>query len=350
MRPSYHPRLVNGPFEDPGVFVSLFLYKRAFLFDLGDLHALSPKDILKVTHAFVSHTHMDHFIGFDHLLRLFLGREKDLHLFGPRGFIHNIEGKLAGYTWNLVDQYHYRFTLHVSEVHADHILTRRFHCPDQFRPDGPPEKKVFSGVLLSEPPLTVSTVVLDHKIDSLGFRLSERFHINILKSALNRLNLPVGPWIRRLKETLYEGAPRDSIIEIPCGENLSETRNFEIGTLADQVALITPGQSIGYISDAAGHQSNMEKMIQLVHGVDHLFIEAPFLDSDRHLAENTHHLTARQAGHIAREAGVRRCTLFHFSPRYTEVPHLLEQEAAQAAGPTVIIDSPAASRQGGTCT
>ena len=152
---------------------------------------------------------------------------------------------------------------------------------------------------------------------------------------------PVGPWIGRFKEMLYDGAPDETVVELPMEEKSRKKREIQLGVLADQVALITPGQSIGYISDAAGNRSNMKKIIDLVNGVDHLFIEAPFLDADADLAEKTNHLTARQAGTIAREAGARRCTLFHFSPRYTKQPHLLAQEAAQAAGPKVIIDPPA---------
>ena len=99
MRPSLLPHLVNGPFEDPALFIRFLFENRAIMFDLGDIHALSTRDILKLTHVFVTHTHMDHFAGFDRLLRIFLGREKQLHLFGPRGFIRNIEGKLGGYQW-----------------------------------------------------------------------------------------------------------------------------------------------------------------------------------------------------------------------------------------------------------
>ena len=205
-------------------------------------------------------------------------------------------------------------------------------------PEGAAEETAFSGELLSEPTLTVLSAVLDHKIDSLGFRVSERFHVNIRKSALDRLELPVGPWIGRFKEMLYAKAPNESVVEIPLIGDCPQNLEFQLGELADQIALISPGQAIGYIPDAAGHTSNMRKMIELVEGVDHLFIEAPFLDADSHLAENTCHLTARQAGIIAREACVRRCTLFHFSPRYAEVSHLLQQEAAQAAGPKVIMD------------
>jgi ribonuclease Z len=103
MRPSFHPRLVNGPFEDPALFIPFFFQKRALLFDMGDLHRLAPKEILKLTHGFVTHTHMDHFVGFDTILRTFLGRQKTFHIFGPPKFLQNIEGKLASYTWNLVE-------------------------------------------------------------------------------------------------------------------------------------------------------------------------------------------------------------------------------------------------------
>jgi ribonuclease Z len=89
MRPRFHPRLINGPFDDPGLFIPFLYENRAILFDLGDINTLSARDILKVSHVFITHTHMDHFIGFDRLLRLFLGREKKLYLYGPQGFLKN---------------------------------------------------------------------------------------------------------------------------------------------------------------------------------------------------------------------------------------------------------------------
>ena len=105
MKPLFQPRLVNDPFGDPGVYVDFLFERRALLFDLGDVSPLSARQLLRVTHAFVSHTHMDHFAGFDALLRILLGRDKVLHLFGPPGFIDRVEHKLAAYTWNLVANY-----------------------------------------------------------------------------------------------------------------------------------------------------------------------------------------------------------------------------------------------------
>ena len=52
MRSSLQARLVNGPFEDPGVFVGMTQARRAFLFDLGDLAALSVRELLRVRDVF----------------------------------------------------------------------------------------------------------------------------------------------------------------------------------------------------------------------------------------------------------------------------------------------------------
>lgn len=76
MTPSFSPQLVNDVFGDPGLYVEVRWSRRALLFDLGSNESLSPTRLLRANDVFVSHTHMDHFIGFDRLLRIALGRGK----------------------------------------------------------------------------------------------------------------------------------------------------------------------------------------------------------------------------------------------------------------------------------
>lgn len=326
MRPSFYPRLINDPFDDPGIFISFMFQSRALLFDLGDLGALSARDILKVSHVFVTHTHMDHFIGFDRMLRLLLGREKSLHLFGPKGFIKNVAGKLAGYTWNLVDNYENRFRLVVTEVTQTKQSTQTYLCQNRFIAVGKPQEEPFEGCLLREPALSVYAAVLDHGIDSLAFSLSERFHVNVKKDALLKLGLATGPWINRFKKALFDGKDPQSRFSPPG----KPPRNFRLQELADRIAIITPGQKITYIVDAGFSEENVSKMVALAKGADHLFIEAAFLARHEETARAKHHLTAAQAGAIAAAARVKRFTPFHFSPRYSDRQHLLEKEAQRA--------------------
>jgi len=325
MRPSFLPRLVNEPLGDPGMFISFLHQKRAIIFDLGDIHSLSSRDVLKISHVFVTHTHMDHFIGFDRLLRLFLGRDQDLYLYGPKGFIKNVEGKLSGYSWNLVGNYSNHFALHVFEVHADHLRARDYICQKGFVPAAKAVEHAFAGLLHEEPTLSVFTRVLDHGLPCLGFAVKERFHVNIKKAAVARLGLEIGPWIKEFKEALFDHQNPDSEFEIPSGKKQIQ-KTFVLKDLAEQIAIITPGQKVSYIADVAYSESNVEKIVELVKDSDHLFIEASFLDKDKDIAEKKGHLTARQAGLIAGKAKVQRVTPFHFSPRYQGQELILEKE------------------------
>jgi len=331
VRPTFHPRLVNGPFEDPALFIPFFFEKRALLFDLGDLHRLPPRDMLKITHAFVTHTHMDHFAGFDALLRIFLGRDRVLHVFGPPLFLRNVKGKLRGYTWNLVENYDDAFVLKATEVHPDHTLTQVFHSNRAFDSHQVPVKRDFDGTLLKESAFSVHAIHLDHKIPCLAFMLKERFHINIMKERLKALNVPVGPWLRQLKEALYEQRDPGERFHVVWQKNGKQRETtFRLGDLSRQIARVSPGQKIVYIVDIIFAPENVEKIIDFAGNADQLFIEAAFLDADAHVAQRKYHLTAKQAGIVARKAGVKHVTLFHFSPRYAHAGSLLEREAREA--------------------
>ena len=333
-RPSFTARLVNPPFHDPGLLLSFQYQRRAILFDLGDLHALSSRDLLKISHVFVTHTHMDHFVGFDTLLRVSLGREKELHLFGPAGFFDRVEGKLAGYTWNLVGEYPYNLQLKVTEVGEERCRTRLYLCKDRFLRAGDDADAPFTRILVKEPAFRVEASLLDHRIPCLGFSLIEEFSVNIDKEALKAMGLPVGPWLTSFKKAVAERKDPDHVFSVAWEEEGKGAREktFPFGELSEKIARITPGQKMTYLTDLLGSPENLEKAVELARNADHLFVEAAFLDRDRETAKMKCHLTAKEAGTLARKAGAKQITLFHFSPRYADLEEEIRKEAMEAFG------------------
>ena len=282
MRPLLRPQLVNGPFGDPGVYVDVIFERRAFLFDLGEIAALAPRQILRVSDVFVTHTHMDHFVGFDRLLRLSLGRDRPVTLFGPPRFIEQLEHRLAAYTWNLVSNYASDFTIRACELTQDGVLRRcTFRCRSRFAREDMAPAACADGVLLDEPAFRVRGVLLDHQIPCLGYALEEKTHINVWKNRLAELGLAPGPWLSELKRAVLAGAADDAVIVVPDPDaRPARERRFTLGDLRGRVLRFVRGQKVAYITDIAGHAENERRVVELVRDADVLFIEAAFLSAD----------------------------------------------------------------------
>ena len=333
MRPLLHPHLVNGRTGDPALFVETQFEKCAVLFDLGDISSVPPRNIQRLEHVFVSHAHIDHFIGFDRLLRVLVGREKTIKLYGPEGFIEHVHHKLRAYRWNLVDRYLCDLVFVATEIDsALETRTARFRLKNAFAAEAADCGRVVEGVLHSEPTFRVSTTILEHRTPCLAFAIAEAAHVNVWKNRLAEMGLPVGPWVRELKRAVIENRPDDHPIRIGPVPPVSQMREMPLGDLRC-VLTVTPGQKIAYVTDAADTSANRAAIISLVRNADLLFIEAAFAQADTVLAAERAHLTTAAAGRIAREAGVRRVEPFHFSPRYTgQDARMLNEVLAAFAG------------------
>ncbi|MGQ0696481.1 MAG: ribonuclease Z [Nitrospiraceae bacterium] len=335
MNPSFSSYLVNDVFGDPGVYVEIRWSKRALLFDLGHNDGLGPTRLLRANEIFLSHTHMDHFIGFDTVLRVALGRGKTLRLFGPPGLIDNVQGKLRGYNWNLVDGY--PLTINVREFHQREIREALFQAGNGFQRM---EQPVHPLTLQSQSQLftvfedllfTVNAVALNHRIPSFAYSLEEQFHINVNKQKLHEAGLPVGAWLKDVKQHIWQGRPDNFRFTATLyDEHRRQEREFVLGEVKERFLTITRGQKIAYVVDARYEEENEAKIVALAHGADLFYCESPYLDVDAEKARDRYHLTARQAGLMAREAQVRDLVVFHFSPRYTGQGDVLEREAMEA--------------------
>ncbi len=332
MSSRFHPQLINDPFGDPGLYVEFMFEKRAILFDLGHLTALPPRKLLRVSDVFVSHMHMDHFSGFDRLLRVLLGREVKLRLYGPEGLIDAVAHKLAAYTWNLVARYETDMTFVVSELDENRRLrTVEFHCRKGFRPECECIEQLETDQLIREESFCVRTAILDHGIPCLAFALEERSHVNIWKNRIEELGLHVGPWLRDLKQAILRDDPDNTIVQAEWkdGERVVK-RSLPLGELRGYAAMVTPGVKIAYVVDAAPTQSNFGRIVDLAEGATVLFIETVFLHEDEPRARERQHLTAKHAGGLARRAGAQRLVPMHYSPRYESRADELAREAETA--------------------
>jgi len=321
VKSSFRPALVNGPFQDPALYVALRWQGEALLFDLGRIDRLGPGNCLRLTYVCVSHTHMDHFMGFDQLLRLTLPRDRELTFCGPPGLIANVAGKLAGYTWNLTESYTLR--LIVLERHEDHLARARFRASTGFACESLGDVAAPPGRLIEEPSFRIETTILDHRVPCLAFRVSEPRHLNVRTDVLEQQGLVPGPWLSRLKAAVRAGTG-DEPIDVPArsGPIRRTAAELKRELIADQ-----PGQSIVYVVDTLFDPLNAARVVALARDAHLLYSEARFLHVDRAEAANRHHLTARQAGFLARAAGVRRLEVFHFSPRYQGMAHAFHAEA-----------------------
>ncbi|WP_157269176.1 ribonuclease Z [Azohydromonas aeria] len=322
-------RLVNGATGDPGLYCEMTGQRRGLLFDLGDVTALMPRELLRVSHAFVSHTHMDHFAGFDHLLRVVLGRQPRLVLMGGPGFVDRLGHKLAAYTWNLVHNYEVALDIEAHEFRPEGRRRRAlFSSRDRFERTQDEEADWDGDLLHDEDQFRVRGRFVDHGIPVLAFALEEKARVAVNMARLQAAGFTTGAWLRELKSAVLAGAPGATPIEVRWTDRGGEhVRRRTVDELRPLVLDERPGRCIGYVTDLCGSEADARVLAELLRGVDQLHIECVFLDADRAHAERKHHLTARRAGEIARLVGARELVPFHFSPRYEGRSEALRDEA-----------------------
>jgi ribonuclease Z len=329
--------LVDPSANEPGLVVDVRDERRALLFDLGDIAALAPRLLLRVTHAFVTHTHMDHFAGFDHLLALGLGRLPKWSLWGGPGFVDQVEHKLRAYTWNVVHRYAVPMVIEAHALESDGSRRHaRFDSTTLFaREDGPPDASDPDDVLLDDPLFRVRACIVDHEMPVLAFAIEEKAQLRVRAERITEMGLATGAWLGELKAAVLAGAPDDTPIDVVWQDRQGAHR--QVRPVAELRALVLdtmPGRRIGYVTDLRFTEANIEQLQRLLADADLLYIESVFLEADKDHALRKNHLTAGQAGEIAGRLRAKKVVPFHFSPRYRGREHELRAEVAAAmAGP-----------------
>lgn len=314
------PYLLNPENQDTVLYLSVPQRSEVFLFDLGYCYRLKGRDILKISRIFISHTHVDHFAGFDHILRICLDMDKTISIYGPPGFIDNVRGKLSSYSWNLKEGI--KLSYHVYEIHEDKLLSILLRGNQGFRNENPPEisPRKPEDPIFTDGEITLRTVTLDHLMPVLAYRISACADHNVNKEKMAEMDLKPGRWVGEMKRRAgTEVAPWETI-DTGAGE-------YPLQELTDRLIITTPGTEIVYLVDTIFNHETAEKIKRFVKNADILFCETSFLDSEKTLAEKYYHMTALQAGEIARDGNVGKLHPIHFSKRYERNYGVIYNEA-----------------------
>ena len=199
-----------------------------------------------------------------------------------------------------------------TRLHARFESTRGFEREDE-REDA----SGTDGTLLDEPLFSVRAAIVDHEMPVLAFAIDEKAQVRVAADRIAAAGLTTGPWLRTLKQAVLAGAPDATPIELAWRDRAGEhAARRTVGALRPLVLDTVPGRRIGYVTDLRATEANLAQLARVLADVDLLYVESVFLESDRAQAQRKNHLTAQQAGTLARRLRARKVVPFHFSPRY----------------------------------
>lgn len=283
------PFFFSGLFDDPVLCVHVRPSGRSILFDCGQIHHLAKRILKSVDAVFISHAHMDHFMGLDTLIRNVHVTPRTVTIFGPPGIAAKTCHKFAAYDWNLTEMCWSSFRVH--EFYPATLSTWFLPGPEGFpcRPEGDaphPETGIYENEYL-----TVQAQLCDHKIPSLIFRLDERPAFAIDEEKLTRLGLVKGEWLRLLKRKIHREEGDEPLLVLRHdAAGMHEEFIADCRDLYTAIRKEYPCGSIGYMTDIGYSEENLNRVVALLNGVTLLVCECAFLGDHRDKARQSHHL------------------------------------------------------------
>lgn len=308
--------VVGGLFDDPTVYARLRHASRGLLFDLGAVGRLPAKLLHRVTDAFVSHAHFDHFAGFVELLRRRVHMTEVCRVWGPMGLADQVEAMGRAFTWDRIGPGEGPVFV-VGEVAQGQVRKTRLEPAANGREEICVEP-LEDGLLLVEPRFQVRTCALEHGTTVLAYALEETRRFEVRSDRLEGKYAP-GAWLGELKNRAACGQWH---ADVELGDGSVE----KVGALAEHLLIEKAGEKIVYATDFADTDENRRRVVDLARGASVLICESSFREEDRQLAAYSRHLTTRACADIAREARVQRLVPFHFSARYESAPETVYAE------------------------
>lgn len=253
---------------------------RLFMFDCGEGAQMQMRkagiSYLNIEHICLSHVHGDHVFGIFGLLSTMglLGRSAPLNIYGPEAFRPVLE-------------------FFGSQFGEGFLFEINFIPLSMTEPQLVYENRNVE--LLAFP--------LNHRIETFGYILREKWpQYNVRKDAISVYGLSLAE-IGTLKR----------------GEDV--VRPDQVISRDDAAYMPYEPRSYAYCSDTAP----FAELSQWVRGVSLLYHEATFPADMEEMAARTYHSTTLQAAQCARDAGVKRLLVGHYSSRYPSVEFFLDE-------------------------
>lgn len=221
-----------------------------------------------INHIFISHLHGDHCFGLIGLISTFgmLGRTAPLHIYADPKLEEVMKPQIDYFCKGM----NYPLFFHNIDPTRQHTI-------------------------YEDNTITVETLPLSHRIPCCGFLFREKpKKRHLIGDIINYYNIPT-----YMRQSIKDGAD----FTTPEGEVIPNSRLTKEPD---------PSRSYAYCSDTAPCRFGD----RVLEGVDMLYHEATFAESEKERAAQTFHSTARQAAQAAKDAGVKRLLIGHYSSRY----------------------------------
>ncbi|WP_378177017.1 peptidase [Aquimarina sp. SS2-1] len=296
--------------EDICILIKVDNHPYNYICDCGEAKSLSVKECQNTNAIFISHTHIDHFVNFDTILRHQIGIQRKVVISGPNGIIDQVQHRIQSYCWNLIDKN--AITYEVREILEQGVYKSALLRPPLWLKEE--EKIVESATIFEEKQFEVSYEVLDHKTDTIAYLFAAYDKVKIELTG----DLKGGKWVRELKDA-YEDVDPEKIIKI-------EDKTYRSKELFHLIHN-KKGKKLGVILDHAATTANHTKIKRCFTNADEVYIECFYKDEDKEFAKKNHHSYASESGKIMNLCGVQRAIPVHFSRKYEDqdIKELIEQ-------------------------
>jgi ribonuclease Z len=288
--------------EDICILVNLDNHPWSYLCECGNASDLTVKEVQNSNAIFISHTHIDHFVNFDTVIRHQIGIQRRIIICGPKGIAKQVQSKIKSYTWNLIEKgaiiYEIREVLSENEIYTFEVEPPLWELKER--------EVIQTNVVFKEKSFFVTALLLDHKIPTVAYKFKENdaIKIDILTSGFKG-----GKWVQELKDA-FEKNDVTKVVSIE-GKDYHATELFHL-------LHVQEGDSVGIIMDHAANEENHSKIKEHFFKSRKVFIETFYKREDKEQAELNYHSYSSMSGRIMRQTQVIEAIPVHFSRKYNE--------------------------------